>query len=242
MIKKLAAEFLGTFWLVVGGCGAAIFSAGVPNLGIGLLGVAFAFGLSVLTMAYTFGHVSGAHFNPAVTVGLWASGRFPLMEVPFYVVTQVVGAIAGTALLYYIASGVPGFNTAGSFASNGYGTHSPAGFDLFSCAATEFTLTFGFLVVIVGATSKRAPVGFAPIAIGLALTLIHLVSIPITNTSVNPARSTGPALFAGAQSEALGQLWLFWVAPLLGALAAGFLMRWLATDTVETVEQAAEAL
>ena len=224
MSKKLAAEFLGTLWLVLGGCGSAIISAVYPNVGIGLLGISLAFGLSVLTMAYAVGHISGAHFNPAVTVGLWASGRFPLRNVPLYIIAQVLGAIAGAALLFYIASGTEGFLTASGFAANGYGEHSPGRYDMYSGAASEVAMTFAFLIVILGATSKRAPAGFAPIAIGLALTLIHLISIPVTNTSVNPARSTGPAIFAGGW--ALQQLWLFWAAPIAGALMAGFLSRW----------------
>jgi len=224
MPKKLAAEFLGTLWIVLGGCGAALLAAPIPNVGIGLLGISLAFGLSVLTMAYAVGHISGAHFNPAVTIGLWAGGRFPLKSVPLYIVAQVLGAIAGAALLYYIIGGSEGFNTA-TFAANGYGDRSPAHFDLYSCATSEFVLTFVFVIVVLGASSKRAPAGFAPIAIGLALALIHLVSIPVTNTSVNPARSTGPAIFAGM--AALQQLWLFWVAPIAGGLAAGFLSRWL---------------
>lgn len=243
MLKKLTAEFLGTLWIVLGGCGAAIISAVYPNVGIGLLGISLAFGLSVLTMAYAVGHISGAHFNPAVTVGLWASGRFPLKNVPLYVVAQVLGAIAGAALLYYIASGTDGFSTAGGFAANGYGVHSPGRYDMYSGAAAEVAMTFVFLVVILGATSKRAPAGFAPIAIGLALTLIHLISIPITNTSVNPARSTGPAIFVlvgGAGWVALQQLWLFWVAPIAGALLAGFGARWFDRDDQSTKDALTE--
>jgi len=219
MSKRAAAEFLGTFWLVFGGCGSAVISAAFPNVGIGLLGVALAFGLTVLTMAYGIGHISGCHLNPAVTVGLAVGGRFPKADILPYVVAQVLGAVAGAGVLYAIASGKPGFDVAGGFASNGFGAHSPGGYSMGAALIAEATLTFGFLMVILGSTDKRAPAGFAPIAIGLALTLIHLISIPVTNTSVNPARSTGPALFVGGW--AIAQLWLFWVAPLAGASIAG---------------------
>ncbi|CAN7413176.1 aquaporin Z [Trinickia sp. LjRoot230] len=226
MIKRLAAETLGTFWLVLGGCGSAVLAAAFPQLGIGFVGVALAFGLSVLTMAFALGHVSGAHFNPAVTVGLFAGGRFPAREVVQYIVAQVIGAIAAAAVLYCIASGKPGFDAAASgFASNGYGEHSPGGYSLTAAIVTEFVLTAFFVIIILGATDKRAVAGFAPIAIGLALTLIHLISIPVTNTSVNPARSTGVALFQGGW--AIAQLWVFWVVPLIGGLAGGAVYRWL---------------
>jgi len=223
MFAKLAAEFVGTFWLVLGGCGSAVLAAAFPDLGIGLAGVALAFGLTVLTGAYSLGPISGAHFNPAVTVGLWAGGRFPAGQVVSYIVAQVVGGIVGAGVLYIIASGAPDFTLAGGFASNGYGEHSPGGYSLLASAVSEVVMTFMFLIVILGATHKRAPVGFAGIAIGLALTLIHLISIPVTNTSVNPARSTGPALFVG--DWALGQLWLFWVMPIIGAALAGVVYR-----------------
>lgn len=220
MPRRLGAEFLGTAWLVFGGCGSAVLAAAFPALGIGFTGVALAFGLTVLTMAYAVGHVSGGHFNPAVTVGLWAGGRFPGRDIGPYVLAQVVGAAAGAGVLCLIASGKPGFDVAGSgFASNGYGPHSPGGYSLMACFVAEVVLTFVFVRVILGATDKRAPAGFAPLAIGLCLTLIHLISIPVTNTSVNPARSTGPALFVGGW--ALAQLWLFWLAPLVGAVLAG---------------------
>ena len=223
MSNRLLAEFAGTFWLVLGGCGSAVLAAGFPEVGIGFAGVALALGLTVLTMAYAVGHISGAHFNPAVTIGLWAGGRFPAGEIFPYVVSQVLGAIAGAGVLYLIASGAPGFDLAGGFASNGYGEHSPGGYGLTAGLVSEVVMTLVFLVVILGATDKRAPAGFAPIAIGLALTLIHLISIPVTNTSVNPARSTGPALFAGGW--ALSQLWLFWVAPIAGAVLGGLIYR-----------------
>jgi aquaporin Z len=224
MGKKLSAEFLGTAWLVFGGCGSAVLAAAFPQLGIGFVGVALAFGLTVLTMAYTFGHVSGCHLNPAVTVGLCVGGRFPVGEVAGYVAAQVAGAVAGAAALYAIASGRAGFDAVQSgFASNGYADHSPGGYSLFACFVAEALLTFFFLLIILGSTDSRAPAGFAPIAIGLGLTLIHLISIPVTNTSVNPARSTGPALFVGGW--AIAQLWLFWVAPILGAIAAGAAQR-----------------
>jgi aquaporin Z len=221
----MAAEFVGTFWLVLGGCGSAVLAAKFPEVGIGLLGVSFAFGLTVLTGAYAFGHISGGHFNPAVTAGLWAGGRFPLAELLPYWAAQVLGAISGAGILYAIASSAMSFDPGAGFASNGYGEHSPGGYSLVSGSIAEFVLTFMFLMIILGVTSKRAPAGFAALAIGLALTLIHLISIPVTNTSVNPARSTGPAIFVGGW--ALEQLWLFWLAPLLGGVAAGFFNRWL---------------
>jgi aquaporin Z len=220
MLAKLSAEVLGTFWLVLGGCGSAVLAAAFPNVGIGLLGVSLAFGLTVLTGAYALGPVSGGHFNPAVSVGLCAGGRFPAGLLLPYVVAQVIGAVAGAGVLYVIASGAPAFTLAGGFASNGYAEHSPGGYSLAAGLTTEVVMTFMFLIVILGATHRRAPVGFAGLAIGLALTLIHLISIPVTNTSVNPARSTGPALFVGGW--ALRQLWMFWVAPVIGAAAAGF--------------------
>jgi aquaporin Z len=220
MFSKLSAEFIGTFWLVLGGCGSAVLAAGYPVLGIGFAGVALAFGLTVLTGAYALGPVSGGHFNPAVTVGLWAGGRFPARDIPTYVAAQVLGGVLAAGVLYVIASGKPDF-VLGGFAANGYGEHSPGGYSLAAALTTEVVMTFMFLVVILGATDSRAPVGFAGLAIGLALTLIHLISIPVTNTSVNPARSTAPALFVGGW--ALAQLWLFWIAPIIGALAAGWL-------------------
>jgi len=223
-MRRFVAEFIGTAWLVLGGCGAAVLAAGFPGLGIGFVGVALAFGLTVLTMAYAIGHVSGCHLNPAVSVGLWAGGRFPARDLPAYIVAQVLGAVVGAGVLYVIASGQPGFDVHAGFASNGFGEHSPGGYPLAAALVCEVVLTFGFLFVILGATHGNAPRGFAPIAIGLCLTLIHLISIPVTNTSVNPARSLGPALFAGGW--ALQQLWLFWAAPLLGAVAAGFAYRW----------------
>lgn len=217
--RRATAEFIGTFWLVFGGCGAAVLDAAFPGLGIGFLGVAFAFGLTLLTMAFAIGHISGCHLNPAVSVGLVVGKRFPASDLPAYVVAQVAGAIAASSVLYVIASGKAGFNLANGFASNGYGAHSPGGYPLLSCLVAEVVLTFFFLMIIQGATDARAPKGFAPIAIGLGLTLIHLVGIPVTNTSVNPARSTGPALFVGGW--AVEQLWLFWLAPILGAALAG---------------------
>ncbi len=226
--KKLAAEFFGTFWLVFGGCGSAVLAAAYPELGIGFAGVALAFGLTVLTMAFAIGHISGCHLNPAVTVGLWAGKRFPASEVLPYIITQVVAAITASAVLYLIASGNETFSLAGGFASNGYGEHSPGGYNLTSALVAEMVLTFFFLFIILGSTDKRAPQGLAPIAIGLGLTLIHLISIPVTNTSVNPARSTGPALFVGGW--AVAQLWLFWVAPLVGGLIAGFFYNWLGSE------------
>jgi len=217
--KKLLAEFLGTFWLVFAGCGSAVIAAAFPNVGIGLLGVSLAFGLTVLTMAFTVGHISGGHFNPAVSIGLAVGGRFSYSELPGYIIAQLVGAIAAAGLLYVIASGAPGFSIDGGFAANGFGEHSPGKYSMMSGFITEVVMTFFFLIIILGSTSAKAPAGFAPIAIGLGLTLIHLVSIPVTNTSVNPARSTGQAIFAG--SWAVGQLWLFWVAPIIGAILAG---------------------
>jgi aquaporin Z len=226
--KKLVAEFIGTFWLVLGGCGSAVLSAAFPEVGIGLAGVSLAFGLTVLTMAYAIGHISGCHLNPAVTVGLWAGGKHPVGEVIPYIVAQVLGAVVGAYVLLTIASGAPGFDLAGGLASNGYGEHSPGGYSLASGFITEVVMTMMFLIIILGAIHHRAPSGFAGIAIGLGLTLIHLISIPVTNTSVNPARSTGPALMVG--DWALGQLWLFWVAPIVGALIAGALYRWLSAE------------
>ncbi|AIU73225.1 MAG: aquaporin Z [Hafnia alvei] len=224
MFKKLSAEFFGTFWLVFGGCGSAVLAAGFPELGIGFAGVALAFGLTVLTMAYAVGHISGGHFNPAVTLGLWAGGRFSAKEVVPYIVAQVIGGIVGAAILYVIASGKAGFDaTASGFASNGFGEHSPGGFSLQAAIVAEIVLTAFFLIVIHGVTDKRAPAGFAPLAIGLALTLIHLISIPVTNTSVNPARSTAVAIFQG--TWALQQLWVFWVMPIIGGIIGGLIYR-----------------
>jgi len=217
--KRFAAELIGTFWLVLGGCGSAVLATGYPSVGIGWLGVALAFGLTLLTMAFAIGHISGCHINPAVTLGLCAGKRFPAADVVPYVLAQVIGGIAGAGALYVIASGKAGFDVSAGFASNGYAEHSPGGYSLAACLVTEALLTFVFLLVILGATDKRAPAGFAGIPIGLVLVLIHLISIPVTNTSVNPARSTGPAVFVGGW--ALTQLWLFWVAPILGAVAAG---------------------
>ena len=228
MVAKIAAEFVGTFWLVLGGCGSAVLAAAFPQLGIGFLGVSLAFGLTVLTGAYALGPISGGHFNPAVSVGLWAGGRFPAAQLPSYVLAQVAGGIAGAAILYLIASGHAGFSMAGGFAANGYGEHSPGQYTLVAALVTEIAMTFMFLIVILGTTHERAPVGFAGMAIGLALTLIHLISIPVTNTSVNPARSTAPAVFVGGW--AVEQLWLFWVAPIAGALLAGFAYRALAGE------------
>jgi len=224
-VKKMGAEFFGTFWLVLGGCGSAVLAAAFPNLGIGLLGVALAFGLTVLTMAFAIGHISGCHLNPAVSFGLWSGGRFPAKDLAPYIAAQVLGAVAGAAVLFLIATGKAGFDLAGGFASNGYGEHSPGGYSLVACLISEIVMTFMFLFVIMGATDKRAPQGFAPIAIGLCLTLIHLISIPVTNTSVNPARSTGVALFVGGW--AVEQLWLFWVAPIIGGILGGLTYRWL---------------
>jgi aquaporin Z len=223
MSQRLAAEFIGTLWLVLGGCGAAVLDAAYPGLGIGFAGVALAFGLTVLTMAYAVGHVSGAHFNPAVTIGLYAGGRFPIRDVLPYILAQALGAIAGAGILYLIANGTAGFSMAGGFASNGFGEHSPGHYSLAACALAEVAMTFGFLFVILGSTHGNAPKGFAPIAIGLCLTLVHLISIPVTNTSVNPARSLGPALFEGGW--AIQQLWLFWTAPFVGAVLAGIVYR-----------------
>ncbi len=234
LMKRAAAELVGTFWLVLGGCGSAVLAAAFPGLGIGLLGVALAFGLTVVTMAYAVGHISGGHFNPAVSVGLAVARRFPVRELPAYVIAQLVGGILAAAVLYVIASGSPTFDLSAGFASNGYGDHSPGGYSLAAGLVCEVVLTCGFLVVILGATDKRAPAALAPLAIGLALTLIHLVSIPVTNTSVNPARSTGVALFAGGW--ALAQLWAFWVAPLLGAAVAGLLYPWLASEHAAAAE------
>ncbi len=228
LAQKMSADFLGTLWLVLGGCGSAVLAAAFPNVGIGLLGVSFAFGLSVLTMAYAVGGVSGGHFNPAVTVGLFTGGRFPSKDIAPYIIAQLVGAIAGAGILYLIATGKAGFDVTAGFASNGYADHSPGGYTIVAALITEVVMTFFFLIVILGATSERAPKGFAPIAIGLALTLIHLVSIPVTNTSVNPARSTGPALFVG--DWAVRQLWLFWVAPIVGAMLAGTAHRLLVNE------------
>jgi aquaporin Z len=223
MTPKLVAELLGTFWLVLGGCGSAVLAAAFPELGIGFVGVSLAFGLTVVTGAYAFGPISGGHFNPAVSLGLWAGGRFPASQLLPYIVAQVVGALIAAAVLYLIASGKAGFSLAGGFASNGFGEHSPGKYGFGAAAITEIVMTFMFLMVILGTTHKRAPVGFAGLAIGLALVLIHLISIPVTNTSVNPARSTGPALFVGGW--AIEQLWLFWVAPIVGAVLAGFVSR-----------------
>jgi aquaporin Z len=217
--RRAGAEMIGTFWLVFGGCGSAVLAAAFPGLGIGFVGVALAFGLTVLTMAYAIGHISGCHLNPAVTVGLVVGKRFPISELPAYVAAQVAGAIAGAGILLVIASGKAGFDLAGGFASNGYGAHSPGEYSLVACLVAEVVLTFMFLMIILGSTDRRAPQGFAPIAIGLGLTLIHLIGIPVTNTSVNPARSTGPALFVGGW--AVEQLWLFWLAPIVGAALAG---------------------
>jgi aquaporin Z len=227
-LRKCTAEAIGTFWLTFAGCGSAVIAASFPDVGIGLLGVSLAFGLSVLTMAYAIGHISGCHLNPAVTVGLFAGGRFPAKDVGPYVVSQVIGAAIAAAVLYTIASGAPGFDLAKGFAANGYAEHSPGQYSLYAALVTEVVLTMMFLFIIMGATHGKAPVGFAPIAIGLALTLIHLVGIPVTNLSVNPARSTGPALFAGGW--ALGQLWLFWVAPLIGGALGGIVYRWLSEE------------
>jgi len=224
MSRRAVAEFFGTFWLVFGGCGSAVLAAAFPNLGIGFLGVSFAFGLTVLTMAYAVGHISGGHFNPAVTAGLWAAGRCPSKDVLPYIIAQVIGAIIAAAALWAIASGKPDW-VPGGFASNGYGDLSPGKYGLGACVLTEFLATFFFLFIIIGTTSKGAAAGFAGIPIGLALTLIHLITIPVTNTSVNPARSTGPALFAGGAY--IGQLWLFWVMPIVGAIVAGLLARWM---------------
>jgi aquaporin Z len=237
--QKYAAEAIGTFWLTFTGCGSAVIAAGFPQVGIGLVGVSLAFGLSVVTMAYAIGHISGCHLNPAVTVGLAAGGRFPASQILPYVIAQVIGAIVAAAVLYLIASGAPGFDLAKGFASNGYDAHSPGQYSLLAGFITEVVMTMMFLFIIMGATHGRAPAGFAPLAIGLALTLIHLVSIPVTNTSVNPARSTGPALFVGGW--ALAQLWLFWVAPLIGGALGGVLYRWLSEEPTGIVEGARTA-
>jgi aquaporin Z len=239
LVKRLAAEFIGTLWLVLGGCGAAVLAAAFPNVGIGLLGVAFAFGLTVVTMAYAIGDISGCHLNPAVSFGLFVGGRFPARDLGPYVVAQVLGAIAGAGILYVIASGASGFDVSAGFATNGFGDRSPGHYSLAAAAVCEVVMTFAFLFVILGATHPRAPAGFAPLAIGLCLTLIHLISIPVTNTSVNPARSTGPALFVGA--AALSQLWLFWVAPLVGAALAGLVYRWVGEDAKAPATTAAPA-
>jgi len=228
LAKRSAAEFIGTFWLVLGGCGSAVLAAAFPQVGIGLLGVALAFGLTVLTMAFAIGHISGCHLNPAVSVGLTVGGRFNASELPAYIIAQVLGAIVAAALLYFIASGKEGFDLAGGLASNGYGEHSPGKYSMAAGFVTEVVMTMMFLFVILGATDKRAPAGLAPIAIGLCLTLIHLISIPVTNTSVNPARSTGPALIVGGW--AIAQLWMFWVAPIVGAAIAGVVYRWFEKD------------
>jgi aquaporin Z len=226
--KRCTAEFFGTFWLTFGGCGSAVLAAAFPNVGIGLLGVSLAFGLTVLTMAYAIGHISGCHLNPAVTLGLWVGGRFSIGDILPYWVSQVAGAVAGAAVLYVIASGASGFDLAGGFASNGFGEHSPGGYTMLAGLVAEVVLTAFFLLVILGSTDRRAPSGLAPVAIGFCLTLIHLISIPVTNTSVNPARSTGPALFVGGW--ALEQLWLFWVAPLVGAAIGGAIYAWLGRE------------
>jgi len=224
-MSKYFAEFVGTFWLVLGGCGSAVLAAAFPELGIGLLGVSLAFGLTVLTMAYAIGHISGCHLNPAVSVGLWAGGRFPAKELAPYIIAQVLGGIVAGGVLYLIATGKVGFDVAGGFASNGYGAHSPGGYTILAALITEVVMTMMFIIIIMGATDKRAPVGFAPIAIGLGLTLIHLISIPVTNTSVNPARSTGVALYVG--DWAIAQLWLFWVAPLIGSMLGAGIYRFI---------------
>lgn len=232
-LKKYAAELIGTFWLTFGGCGAAIFAAAFPEVGIGLLGVSLAFGLTVLTMAYAIGHVSGCHLNPAVTIGLAAGGRFPAFDIAPYIAAQVAGAVLGALVLFSVASGAEGFDASAGFAANGYGAHSPGGYSMGSAFLAEVVLSMMFLFIIMGSTHGRAPVGFAPVAIGLGLTLIHLIGIPITNTSVNPARSTGPALFAGGW--AIGQLWLFWAAPILGGALGGMLYSWLSPTPTEPV-------
>jgi aquaporin Z len=224
-VNKYAAEFVGTFWLVLGGCGSAVLAAAFPELGIGLLGVSLAFGLTVVTMAYAIGHVSGCHLNPAVSIGLWAGGRFPRNQLAPYIVAQVLGGIVAGGVLYLIATGKAGFDVAGGFASNGYGEHSPGGYSMLAALITEVVMTMMFLIIILGATDKRAPAGFAPLAIGLGLTLIHLISIPVTNTSVNPARSTGVALYVG--DWAIAQLWLFWIAPIVGAALGAALYRFI---------------
>jgi aquaporin Z len=228
MVRKLGAEFIGTFWLVLGGCGSAVLAAAFPELGIGFVGVALAFGLTVLTMAFAIGHISGCHLNPAVSIGLWIGGRFSSKELAPYIIVQVLGAILAGAVLYVIASGQTGFDASAGFASNGYGEHSPGGYSLLSALVCEVVMTAMFIVIILGSTDERAPKGFAPIAIGLGLTLIHLISIPVTNTSVNPARSTGVAIFQG--SWAIEQLWLFWVAPIIGAALGGVIYKFLGSE------------
>jgi aquaporin Z len=236
-MKKYGAEFIGTFWLVLGGCGSAVLAATFPDVGIGFLGVALAFGLTVLTMAFAIGHISGAHLNPAVSVGLWVSGRFPAKDLLPYIVAQVLGGIVAGGVLYIVASGAPGFDVAQGFASNGYGEHSPGGYGLWAALLTEIVMTMIFLFVILGSTSRLAPQSFAPIAIGLCLTLIHLISIPVTNTSVNPARSTGVAVFVGGW--AIAQLWLFWVAPIIGGALGALIYRFIGSERdVEAVAQA----
>ena len=227
-MKKYGAEFIGTFWLVLGGCGSAVLAAAFPDVGIGLLGVSLAFGLTVMTMAFAIGHISGCHLNPAVSIGLYVGGRFEAKELAPYIIAQVLGGIAAGGVLYLIASGKAGFDVTAGFASNGYGEHSPGGYSLLSALVTEVVMTLMFLIIILGATDKRAPQGFAPIAIGLGLTLIHLISIPVTNTSVNPARSTGVALYVGGW--AISQLWLFWIAPIIGAVFGGFVYRILGSN------------
>ena len=239
-MKRYAAELIGTFWLVLGGCGSAVLAAAFPEVGIGLMGVSLAFGLTVLTMAYTIGHISGCHLNPAVSIGLWAGGRFPISQLAPYIAAQVLGAVLAAAVLYVIASGTVGFDVAKGFASNGYGQHSPGGYSLVSALVIEIVMTMFFLIIIMGATDERAPKGFAPIAIGLALTLIHLISIPVTNTSVNPARSTGVALFVG--DWAVAQLWLFWVAPIVGGILGAITYRFIASENsaVENYQTASD--
>ncbi len=229
-MKNLIAEFFGTFWLVLGGCGSAVLAAGYPELGIGFVGVSIAFGLTVLTMAYAIGHISGCHLNPAVTIGLWAGGRFNAKDIAPYIISQVLGATAGATILYLIASGKPGFEL-GGFAANGYGSHSPDGYNMLAALVCEVAMTFMFVIIILGATHSKAPQGLAGVAIGLGLTLIHLISIPVTNTSVNPARSTSQAFFVG--DWALSQLWLFWIAPIAGAIIAGFVYKYLSPETKE---------
>ncbi len=233
-MKKYLAEFIGTFWLVLGGCGSAVLAAAFPDVGIGLLGVSLAFGLTVMTMAYAIGHISGCHLNPAVTVGLWTGGRFPAKEVAPYILAQVVGGIVGAGALYLIATGKAGFDVAGGFASNGFGDHSPGGYGMVAALVAEVVMTMMFILIIMGATDKRAPAGFAPIAIGLGLALIHLISIPVTNTSVNPARSTAVAIFVG--DWAVAQLWLFWVAPIVGGALGAIVYRFIATSDEEKAE------
>ena len=227
-MNRYGAEFFGTFWLVLGGCGSAVLAAAFPNVGIGLLGVSLAFGLTVVTMAYAIGHISGCHLNPAVSIGLWAGGRFPASQVIPYIVAQVLGAVAAGAVLFFIASGKTGFDVTAGFATNGYGEHSPGGYSMMAALVTEVVMTMMFLIIILGATDKRAPQGFAPLAIGLALTLIHLISIPVTNTSVNPARSTGVAVFQGGW--AISELWLFWAAPIAGAILGALVYRMISQE------------